>query len=193
MNADIDLKTLWNNRSAERPDADKIYLSAQQAARKAKSKARLLAVTMGVMFLYMVFVWRYSGMEMQSSKIGLCLVLAALVILCIRKLQFISLLKKTDIAADNKQFLQQLLLIKKERDGKERSALAVYFVLLVAGMLLLLYEPVMRMSPTWRIVVYTLTAGWFLFAWFYLRKRGIAKQNAELDKLIAQLKSLNEA
>lgn len=192
MNADIDLKTLWNNRSAEKPDADKIYLSARQAGRKARSKARLLAVIMGAMFLYMIFIWRYSGMEMQSSKTGLCLVLAALAILCIRKLQFISSVKKTNIAADNKQFLQQLLLIKKERDGKERSALAVYFVLLVGGMSLLLYEPVMRMQPVWRVIVYTLTTGWFLFAWFYLRKRRIAKQDAELDKLIAQLKSLNE-
>lgn len=193
MNGDIDLKTLWSSRSAERPDADNIYLSARQAARQARSKARLLAVTMGAMFLYMIFIWRYSGMRMQSSKIGMCLVLAALVILCIRKLQFILSLKKTDIAADNKQFLQQLLLIKKERDGKEKSALAIYFILLAGGMSLLLYEPLRRMRPIWGMIVYALTTGWFLFAWFYLRKKRIARQNAELDKLIEQLKSLDEA
>ena len=67
----------------------------------------------------------------------------------------------------------------------------IYFALLSAGLALYMFEYTRRMSLVAGVVAYGVTAAWILVNWFYFRPKQIKKQQAELDKVIAKMESIN--
>ena len=70
--------------------------------------------------------------------------------------------------------------------------LNVYFILLLLGLALYMFEYTSRMTLLSGILAYSITGAWILFNWFYIRPRQIKKQQRKLDVVIARVEAVNE-
>jgi len=66
----------------------------------------------------------------------------------------------------------------------------LYYILLGTALGFYLFEIIKNASVLLKIIVFTVTYGWMLFAYFYLGKRQIKKHNSKIDAMIKDLKEL---
>ena len=66
----------------------------------------------------------------------------------------------------------------------------VYYILLSAALGVYLYE-LLKNIDLWKIILaFAITYSWMFFAYFYLGKKEIKKQDAKMDGIISELKNL---
>ena len=66
----------------------------------------------------------------------------------------------------------------------------VYYTLLSIALGVYMYE-LLKNADLWKMILtFAITYSWMLFAYFYLGKKEIKKQDAKLDGIISELKSL---
>jgi hypothetical protein len=102
-----------------------------------------------------------------------------------------ALFNKVDNASDNAHYLQNLIVIKGKQRFLQHTMMNLYFIMLMAGICLYMYEYTSRMTMTAGIITYAVTLIWIAFNWFYLRPKQIKKQQAKLDDLIAKFEGIN--
>ncbi len=191
MSNNIDFKALWGREETALPDVSEIFAKANQLSRKTRNKIWRGNILLTLTGLFMVFVWWYYQPQMITTKIGLILVMVAIVMFLTATGQIVPLLAKTDVETDSQQFLANMIRIKQKHEFLSNTMLTVYFILLSAGIALYMIEYAGRGSLTFQLTAYGLTFAWIAFNWFYIRPRTIKKQQKAINEIIAKLQAVN--
>ena len=191
MNNNIDLKGLWNKQEADIPDTkelfEKINIFKKRSLRKIIFTNTLLILTSA----FILFVWYSYQPEMISTKLGIVMIILAMVLFVFVSNQTIPLLSKVSFDLDVRESLKQLFKFKEKQIFLQTTMLNIYFILLSAGICLYMYEYASKMTFLLASISYFTTLMWIAFNWFYLRPKQIKKQRAKTDELISKLEKLN--
>lgn len=188
---EINFKEIWQSQEAKSTiNADAIAAKAKGVKRSAMLKIVLGNALLLATMVFIIWVIVYFEPKMLTTKIGVLLIVAGLMMQIIASSKLIPLLRKNDATQSPSDYLQQLLLLKKKQAFLETTVMSLYFLLLGLGLGLYMIEYAMRLSVANRWLYCGLTFLWMAFAWFYLRPRTIKKQRQKLDDTIAQLESL---
>ena len=131
-------------------------------------------------------------LDLKTTKIGIIIIMIAILIYVAFQSTLTPLILKRNLDANAKEQLLQLLKFKEKQRFQQSTLLNGYFFLLSLGLALYMYEYVVRMTLTWAILTYGIVLFTIALNAFYFRPKTIRKQQARLDKLIAQLKDLKK-
>ncbi len=192
MNTNIDFKKLWNKQETEIPEIAALFKKANQLKRNNLYKLIASNIILALTSIFIGFIWYYYQPELLTTKIGIVLVITAMILFLAVYNKIIPLLLKSNVDINNKQYLQQLLKLKEKQLFLQTTMLNIYFVLLSLGIGLYLFEYASRMTLTWAVFSYGIIFLWIAGNWLYIRPKAIKKQQAKMNKLICKFKDLEE-
>jgi len=191
MNNNIDFKKIWNKQEIEIPDVKDLYNKANKFKKNSLFKLILANISLLITSIIIGFIWYYFQPEMVTTKIGIILVILAMVIYLISYNRQLPLLSKNDMELTSKEYLQQLIKLKEKQIFQQTTMLSTYFIILSLGIGLYLFEYTSKMSNIGGVISYTVIILWFAINWFYFRPKVIKKQNAKLNTLLLKFKDVN--
>jgi len=191
METNIDLKKIWNTQSIKTPEVQLLYAKANKLKRR--SFLKLIAACIILLFnlSFAGFIWYYYQPELITTKLGIILIILAIIIFLIPFNKQFSLLAKHKTEPNSKEYFQQLIKLKETQIFHQTTLLSIYFIMLSLGIGLYLIEYVSLLTITWAIVICGLTALWIAFNWFYIRPIVIKKRNTKLNSLLVEFEKLN--
>jgi hypothetical protein len=139
-----------------------------------------------------IFIWCYYQPQMITTKIGLMLMLIAIVGFLITTNQLFPLLAKTNNETDSHEFLEQMIRIKQKQEFLNKTMLSIYFIVLSVGLGLYFIEYAGRGDLVFQLCAYGITFAWIGFNWFYVRKRTVKKQQKAINDIITRLEEVNK-
>jgi len=192
MSNNIDFKELWNRGKAGAPDISEIFAKADQLNRKTRNKIWRANVVLSLTVLFMIFIWWYYQPQLITTKIGLTLVIVAIVVFLATTNQMMPLLVKTNVETDSQHFLEQMIRIKQKQEFLNKIMLTGYFIFLSLGIFLYMIEYAGRGSLTFQVIAYGITFAWIAFNWFYIRTKTIKKQQKAINDIVDRLEGVNK-
>ncbi|BFM42520.1 hypothetical protein CFS9_11610 [Flavobacterium sp. CFS9] len=192
QNNNIDFKDLWKKQSVNQPDMKDLL------GRLKEFKAaglRHLWITNMLLFAttaFIVFVWYYYQPEFISTKIGIVLVILAMIMYVGVYNGLLAGYKNIDTTQSNQEYLQRLILIRKKQQFMQSTILSLYFILLGVGIGLYMYEYTLRMTLVYALLTYGVVLLWIGVNWFYIRPKQINKQQAKINDLIGKFEEVNK-
>jgi amino acid transporter len=191
MSSEIDFKKLWQEQaSPEVPSEQEIYKKADQLKKATRNKFITGIIMLLTTMTFILYVWISWDMQMMTTKIGIALVILAILLGVAAFSKIIYVITEKDTDQSNSQYLERLMKLKKEQERLHTTILSIYFALLSTGIFLYMIEPASYMSFAGKLIAYGLTGGWIVFSWFYVRRRTIKKQTAKLNEAIENLEKL---
>ncbi|GAA3758656.1 hypothetical protein [Flavobacterium ginsengiterrae] len=187
----IDFKDLWKKQSVSQPDMSDLLA---RLSKFKKTALRCLWITNIVLLatsVFIIFVWIYYQPQFISTKIGIVFTILAMVIYVFVYNKLLNEYKNIDSTQANQEYLQKLISIKKKQQFLQTKMMSFYFITLMAGICLYMYEYASRMSTLGAGLTYGITLLWMLFNWFYLRPKQIKKQQAKINGLIEKFEEIN--
>lgn len=188
----IDFKDLWKKQAVSQPNIEDLMARLKQFK---KAGLRSLWKTNILLFAtsaFIVFVWYYYQPQFISTKIGIVLAIAAMILYVAVYNGMLRIYKDIDTTQTNQEYLQRLILLKRQQQFMQSTVLSWYFVLLLAGICLYMYEYASRMTVFYALITYGVTLLWIGFNWFYMRPKQIKKQQAKINELIAKFEDINK-
>lgn len=185
-----ELKNMWQNTNSNLPSAEVILMENERSRKKMIQKNAIGIITLGLTFCFITYIGFYYDFELSTTKLGIIIILMSICLGIFFNTNLIKLLiKKVDALVDNQNYLNQLKEIRNKQRQIQTTGISVYFLLLTTGIMLYMYEFAKR-DLTFGIIFYSITLAWIAFNWFYLRKRIIKKQQAEINKQIENIENL---
>ena len=191
-NNNIDFKDLWKKQTVSQPNIEDLMARLKQFK---KASLRSLLKTNILLFAtsaFILFVWYYYQPQFISTKIGIVLAIVAMVMYVSVYNGLLNIYKDIDATQTNQEYLQKLILIKRKQQFMQSTILSWYFVLLLTGICLYMYEYAIRMTVFYALVTYGVTLLWIGLNWFYIRPKQIKKQQEKINELIAKFEDVNE-
>lgn len=192
MSNNIDFKELWNRRKASSPDVSEIFAKANQLNRKTRNKIWRGNIALSLTVLFMIFIWWYYQPQMITTRIGLTLIIIAIIFFLATTNQMIPLLVKTNVETDSQHFLEQMIRIKQKQEFLNKTMLTSYFIFLSLGIFLYMIEYAGRGSFSFQLIAYGITFAWMGLNWFYIRPKTIKKQQSAINDIITRLEEVNK-
>ena len=190
MTDNIDFKQYWNKQKIETQAPEELIKKANEFKRKTRFKLIIVNIVLLLSCMSISFVWFYYQPEFLTTKIGIIIIIIAILIYVVFQSTLTPLLLNRNVEANAKEELLQLLKLKEKQRFQQTTLLNGYFFLLSLGLGLYMYEYAVRMTLAWAVLTYGIVLFWIALNAFYFRPRIIKKQQARLDKLIDQLKDL---
>lgn len=192
MSNNIDFKDLWSKQATTIPDTKDLLKKARKFKRN--NLYKLIAMNALLVFtsIFIGFIWYYFQPQLLTTKIGIILVILAMLIFLTAFNTIIPLLLKKKNSNSSNHYLKQLLKLKEKQLFLQTIMMNVYFLLLSTGLSLYTYEYASKMTVTWFLFTYVIILGWIGLNWFYFRQRTIQKQQTKINKLINEFKRLND-
>lgn len=187
-----ELQNLWkkNKTSAAKPVAITSEIkSNRMKLRKTQIREAATLIFSGLLVIGLMatFNAKLQTVPIMSAMIlisTVCFLQAALMLYTAKKIDGI------DEAQPPAIHLQQWLDFREFQKKQRHWNLPVYYVLLGSALAVYLYE-LLKTKDLWILLLaFGLTYGWLLFAYFYLGKREMKKQDAKTDGIISELKNL---
>lgn len=194
MNNDsnIDFKDLWKKQTINQPNMDDLVARLQQFK---KANLRSLWKTNILLFCtsaFILFIWYYYQPQFITSKIGIILAIGAMAMYVLFYNRSLKDFKHIDATQTNQQYVQKLIVIQKKQQFMQSTILTWYFILLLAGICLYMYEYTSRMTLSYALVTYGVTLLWIALNWFYIRPKQIKKQETKINNLIKKFEEINQ-
>lgn len=191
MEASNELQEIWKQQGTSMPEATKLIEKANEFKKKGLFKLLSASVALILTILIIALVWIYYDSVLISTKLGMALVILGILIYGISYLKNVPLLTKPGFDMNTQQYLEQIKTLKERQQFMQNKMLNIYFILLSIGLVLYMYEPASQMPLTMRIITYSLTIGWMLFAWFYLRPKQIKRNNTKINELLEEFERVS--
>lgn len=191
MSDNINFKDLWSKQTSDAPNPKDLILEVKKLKQSNLKKLVFTNLLLLTTSLFIIFIWAFFKPELITTKIGIVLIILAMVSFLFAYNKSYALFKSSQETQSNSDYLKELLAIKAKQKFMATSMLNLYFILLSIGIGLYMYEYTSRMKPIWAIVTYGVTFVWILFNWFYLRPKQINKQTNKLDLLIKKVDEIN--
>ncbi|ASU35997.1 hypothetical protein [Mucilaginibacter xinganensis] len=192
MSDNIDFKQLWSSGKATVPDVSEIFAKADQLNRKIRNKIWRGNIILSLTIIFMIFIWWHYHPQLITTKIGLTLVILAIISFLISTNQMFPLLARTDEETDSQHFLEQMIRIKQKQEFLNKTMLTGYFIFLSIGLFLYMIEYAGRGSLIFQLSAYGITFAWIAFNWFYIRTKTIEKQQNAINDIINRLEAVNK-
>jgi hypothetical protein len=187
----INFKDLWAKQTSIVPNPENLIADIKKMKESNLRKLVFTNLLLIATSIFIIIIWAYYQPQLLTTKIGIILIILAMVIFLFAYNKSLSLFKNHSNSQSNSDYLKNLLAIKAKQKFMETTMLNLYFILLSLGIGLYMYEYASRMKPIWGIVTYAITFIWILFNWFYLRPKQINKQRAKLDAIISKFEMVN--
>lgn len=191
MSDNINFKDIWAKQTSVAPNSEILISEIKKMKQSNLRKLVLTNLLLIATSIFIILIWIYFQPQLITTKIGIMLIILAMVIFLFAYNKSYSLFKSHMNSQSNSDYLKDLLAIKAKQRFMETTMMNLYFILLSLGIALYMYEYTQRMSTFWGIFTYGITSIWILFNWFYLRPKQIKKQRAKLDAIIAKFEMLN--
>lgn len=191
MATNIDFKNIWKQQTSNKPNMEELLGKLKKF--RNQNLRRLIFTNIGLIAtsLFILFIWYWYQPEMITTKIGIVLVILAMVIFLFAYNKMFMVFYKIDQTQSNNEYLQSLYVVKSKQKLMQTTILNLYFIMLFLGIVLYMYEYTSRMTFSSGILAYAVTLAWIAFNWFYLRPRTIKKQQGKLDELINKFEKIN--
>lgn len=191
-NNNIDFKDLWKKQTVSQPNIEDLLARLKQFK---KVGLRCLWIT-NILLLatcgFIVFIWYFYQPEFISTKIGIVVMIATMVIYLLVYNRLLTIYKNIDATQSNQEYVEKLILIKKKQQFMQSTMLSLYFILLGIGISLYMYEYAVRMTIFWGSFTYGMTFLWMMINWFFIRPKQIKKQQAKINALIEKFEEVNK-
>ena len=187
------LRQLWQE-AAPTPLLTATELIALVRKQRLKLLTRMAGSVLALTLTLPVMVWIYVDYHpvYPTTRISIIMMVIAIVAgIVIQSRSLPLLLKPVRQDVDNRAMILSLQKLRQRQKFIHTTFISCYFIVLGMAMAMYLFEFVHR-NFWFAIGAYTLTFGWFAFAWLYLRPRNIRKQHERLDAMIEHLKRLKE-
>jgi len=193
MNTEVDLKALWNKQEAKDiPETKELFKKAGRLRRLAR--IRLIVQTVGLLAVVAIILCVGLNINHKESTtiIGLILMVAGIVSYLIALNQLLPMLFKSDMECSAKEYLNQLIRIKRKLEFLDKIMVDIYFGLLLAGVLLFGWQFTGRMSTAWEVCYYVILIGSLTAAWIYSKTQALKNTLKPLNETIKRLEAVNE-
>lgn len=191
MATDIDFKNLWKQQTAEKPSIEELLGKLKSFKKENIRKLVATNILLIITCIFIGLIWYYYQPQMLTTKIGIVVVIVAMVIFLTTYNQLFMNFYRLDNNLTNNEYLQSLYLLKNRQKFMQTTMLNLYFILLFIGICLYMYEYTSRMKLIYAITTYVVTFVWIAINWFYLRPKTIKKQQAKINGLIDKFEEIN--
>lgn len=192
MSDQINFKDLWAKQASIAPNPENLKAEVKKMNRYNLRKLVFTNILLIATSIFIILIWRYYQPQLLTTKIGISLIIFAILVFLLTYNKSDSLFKRYRNSQSNSDYLKNLLAIKARQKFMETTMLNLYFVLLSTGIGLYMFEYTSRMKPIWGSVTYGITFLWILFNWFYLRPKQVKKQRAKLDTIISKFEMITK-
>lgn len=154
---------------------------------------RLLIANTLLLFTCIYIVWAvyYFEPDYITTYLGACITVMAMLVFIFSYNKLLVNYKDLNSTDTNKLYIQKLKIIKEKEHRIQTRSLTLYFVMLSTGIVLYLYEYLLKMPLILAIIFSAVTLLWIAFSWFYLRPKQIRLQQKKTDHLIQELEQLS--
>ena len=192
MSDNVNFKELWAKQTSIAPNPENLIAEIKKMNQYNLRKLVFTNILLIATSIFIILIWIYYQPQLLTTKIGIILIILAIVVFLLAYNKSYSLFKNYRNSQSKIYYLKNLLVIKAKQKFMETTMLNLYFVLLSIGVGLYMFEYTSRMKPIWGLVTYGITFLWILFNWFYLRPKQINKQRAKLDTIISKFEMVTE-
>jgi len=190
-NNNIDFKDLWKKQTVSQPNIEDLMARLKQFKKAALRSLWVANFLLAITSVFIIFIWYYFQPQFISTKIGIVLAILSMAFYLTFYNRLMNNYKNIDANQTNHEYLQKLIEIKKKQQFMQSTVLSWYFVVLLAGICLYMYEYASRMTVFYALLTYGVTLLWIGFNWFYLRPKQIKKQQDKINSLIEKFEEVN--
>ena len=190
METNLDLKKIWGKQYIPIIDVQEVLKKIEVYKRSKIKKVVMLNIILFFTILFILLIWIYFKPQFISTKIGIVLTVAAMLIVIFFNSKMKNTLSKVNENQSNEAYLKNLKTIKLHENRIQTKVMSLYFVLLSFGIMLYIYEYISKMTIVIQIVFCLALVLWIVFNWFVLRPRIIKKNQREINDLIEQLERI---
>lgn len=191
MDTNINFKNIWKQQTSNKPNLEELLGKLKKF--RNQNLRKLIAANIGLIItsLLIIYIWYRFQPQMITTKIGIVLVILAIVMFLFAYNKMFTVFYKIDQTQSNNEYLQSLYVVKNKQKFMQTTILNLYFIMLSLGICFYMYEYTSKMTLGSGILTYAVTLAWFAFNWFYLRPKTIKKQQGKLDELINKFEEIN--
>lgn len=190
-NNNIDFKDLWKKQTVSQPNIEDLMARLKQFKKAAVRSLWVANFLLAITSVFIIFIWYYFQPQFISTKIGIVLAILSMAFYLTFYNRLMNNYKNIDANQTNHEYLQKLIEIKKKQQFMQSTVLSWYFVVLLTGICLYMYEYASRMTVFYALITYGVTLLWIGFNWFYLRPKQIKKQQYKINSLIEKFEEVN--
>lgn len=187
-----DLQQLWQSVDPKpKQSAEEIIALVRKQQRQIviRTMGSILALIATIPVMLWVFVDYHP--RYPTTRVSIIMILIAVLGGIVLQSRMLRMLRMVREDTSNEAMITTLKRVQLRQHKLNTVGMSVYFAMLSVSMAFYLAEFVSG-NIMFGIISFGLTFGWIAFAWFYLRKRGIKRQNARLESMIKLLESLHE-
>ncbi|SFI99048.1 hypothetical protein SAMN05421638_1723 [Kaistella treverensis] len=186
------LENLWKTSETKIPAKNDQISKIKNNRMKLKNtytKGAILLVATGIFILILMttFDAKILTLPIVSAMVIIslvCFLQAGLMFFTAKK---ISGIDETQTPASH---LQQWLEFREFQKKLRHWNMPVYYILLSLALGVYMFE-LLKTVDLWKMLLaFAITYSWLLFAYFYLGKKEVKKQDAKMDRIISELKNL---
>lgn len=190
METNLDLKKIWEKQHIPSKDVQEVLKKIEVYKSSKRNNAIMLNILLFVTILFVIFIWMYFKPHLISTKIGIILTIAAMLLVIFFNYKYKSTLSKVKDNQSNGDFLNNLKTIKLLENRIHTKVMSLYFVLLSFGLMLYIYEYLSKITPVFKSVICVVLSLWIAFNWFVMRPKIIKKKQSKINDLIKQLERI---
>ncbi|TZG00132.1 hypothetical protein FW781_09445 (plasmid) [Chryseobacterium panacisoli] len=191
MDTNIDFKNIWKQQTSNKPNMEELLGKLKKFRNQNLRKLILANIALITTSLLIIYIWYRFQPQMMTTKIGIVLVILAMVMFLFAYNKMFMVFYKIDQTQSNNEYLQSLYVVKSRQKFMQTTILNLYFIMLSLGICFYMYEYTYRMTLGSGILTYAVTFAWIAFNWFYLRPKTIKKQQGKLNELIDKFEEIN--
>lgn len=191
MDTNINFKNIWKQQTSNKPNLEELLGKLKKFRNQNLRKLILANIALITTSLLIIYIWYRFQPQMITTKIGIVLVILAMVMFLFAYNKMFMVFYKIDQTQSNNEYLQSLYVVKSKQKLMQTTILNLYFMMLSLGICFYMYEYTSIMTLGSGILTYVVTLGWIAFNWFYLRPKTIKKQQGKLDELINKFEEIN--
>lgn len=184
----INLKDLWNKQTIEIASPEEIYKKVTKFRKKQLFNLLLLSFVLVTTVLFIVSIWIIYNPKLITTKIGIIIIIAAIIVSLISNKNKYLILKKVSIESSLMEYLSNLIQLKKHQSYLQKVTMKVYFLLLTLGISLYMYEYASNTMLS-LFITYGLTFCWILFNFFYILPKQSKKEETKINEILEDLET----
>ncbi|CAD0221400.1 hypothetical protein KYG33_11730 [Chryseobacterium sp. D764] len=191
MDTNINFKNIWKQQTSNKPNLEELLGKLRKFRNQNLRKLILANIALITTSLIIIYIWYRFQPQMITTKIGIVLVILAMVMFLFAYNKMFMVFYKIDQTQSNNEYLQSLYVVKRKQKFMQTTILNLYFIMLSLGICFYMYEYTSRMTLGSGMLAYVVTFAWIAFNWFYLRPKTIKKQQGKLNELINKFEEIN--
>lgn len=191
MDTNIDFKNIWKQQASPKPNIEELLNKLKKFKNENLRKLILTNLLLIATCICIAFIWYRYQPQPISTKVGIVLVILAMVIFLLAYNRMFMVFYTIDNTQSNHEYLKNLYLVKNKQKFMQTSMLNLYFIMLFLGICLYMYEYTSKMASISGVLAYAAALLWIGFNWFYIRPKTIKKQQEKIDGLINKFEEIN--